>query len=145
MKRDMNLICQLLAHVECKQTEGPVEIPPIQDYSEGQVHYHVGLCIEAGYIDAAKPYSAGRRLLIHIPPDMAGPQCTRRLAKWGYDISNEEWFEQDRSNRARLDAKWAAEKARRAERGSYVMLVGFAILGSRIGSSCYHRLGVVGS
>ena len=63
MKRDMRLICQLLAHVECKQTEGPVEIPTIQDYSEGQVHYHVGLCIEAGYIDAAKPgmYSAGRR------------------------------------------------------------------------------------
>ena len=32
MKRDMNLICQcqLLAHVECKQTEGPVEIPTIQ-------------------------------------------------------------------------------------------------------------------
>ena len=32
-------------------------------------------------------------------------------------------------NRARLDAKWAAEKARRAERGPYVMLAGFAILG----------------
>ena len=32
-------------------------------------------------------------------------------------------------NRARLDAKWAAEKARRAEQGPYVMLAGFAILG----------------
>jgi hypothetical protein len=38
-------------------------------------------------------------------------------------------LEQARSNRARLDVKWAAEKARRAERGPYVMLGGFAILG----------------
>ena len=38
-------------------------------------------------------------------------------------------LEQARSNRARLDAKWAAEKSRRAERGPYVMLGGFAILG----------------
>ena len=38
-------------------------------------------------------------------------------------------FEQAKANRARLDAKWAAEKARRAEQGPYVMLAGFAILG----------------
>ena len=60
---------------------------------------------------------------------MAGPQRTRRIAKrWG-DISNEELFEQARANRARLDAKWAAEKARRAEQGPYAILGGFAILG----------------
>ncbi len=63
MKRDMKLICQLLAYVECNETEGPMDIPTVPGYSDGQIHYHVGLCVEAGYIDAAKPgiYSVGRR------------------------------------------------------------------------------------
>ncbi|MDE0232663.1 MAG: DUF2513 domain-containing protein [bacterium] len=54
MRRSQDLIYQLLTHVE-ENTNGPVEVPRLRGYTTKQVHNHVRLCIEAGYIEADKP------------------------------------------------------------------------------------------
>ena len=55
MQRKMKLIRKLLEHVELSQTEDPIPTPEIEGYGEAQVHYHIGLCEEAGYIIAHRP------------------------------------------------------------------------------------------
>ena len=50
MQRKMQLIRKLLEHVEMSQTENRILVPEIQDYSESEVHYHVGLCEEADFL-----------------------------------------------------------------------------------------------
>lgn len=54
MRRSMNLIKKLLTHVECHATENgtPIPVPEIEGYSEIDVHYHVRLCVEAGFLKA---------------------------------------------------------------------------------------------
>ena len=52
MKRYMELIRRLLAHIE----QGNLTIPEWSDYTPKQVHYHIGLCYEAGYIDVEKAF-----------------------------------------------------------------------------------------
>ena len=51
----MRLIHKLLEHVEMQQTEHPTPVPEIDGYGEEQVHYHVGLCQETGYIAVRHP------------------------------------------------------------------------------------------
>ena len=61
MQRKMQLIRKILQAVESADDEIPV--PEFVCYTESQVHYHVGLCQEAGYIVVGKPstYEVGRR------------------------------------------------------------------------------------
>ena len=55
MQRKTKLIRKILEHVEREQTNGPVGPPEFDDYPAIEVHYHVGLCVEAGYIVADAP------------------------------------------------------------------------------------------
>lgn len=59
----MRLIHKLLEYVERRHDDDPVPLPEIDGYSEEQVHYHVGLCVEAGYLVAGPvtDTSEGRR------------------------------------------------------------------------------------
>lgn len=50
MQRKMKLIRKLLEHTEMSQTEDPLPVPEIAEYSEAEVHYHLHLCKEAGYL-----------------------------------------------------------------------------------------------
>ena len=54
MQRKMKLIQKLLTHVECHAPEDGnyLPIPEIEGYTDVEVHYHVRLCEEAGYIKA---------------------------------------------------------------------------------------------
>ena len=53
MKRDMDLICDLLTYVEKNATDEPLPVPKLDGYSKAQIHYHIGLCSEAGYLRAS--------------------------------------------------------------------------------------------
>ena len=55
MKCNPMLIYQLLEFVEQEHNNGPVMVPAVEAYSDVVVHYHVGLCVEAGYLVAAEP------------------------------------------------------------------------------------------
>lgn len=59
MQRKMKLIRKLLEYVEMSHTEQSLPIPEIDDYSEAEVHYHLGLCEEAGYLVLYQPDFAG--------------------------------------------------------------------------------------
>ena len=48
MKRDMSLIRKILEYVEA-QTDGRYhDAPRCSDFSQESVHYHIGLCGQAG-------------------------------------------------------------------------------------------------
>ena len=51
----MKLICKILDYVEREANGGPVSVPEFDGYEDVDIHYHVGLCVEAGYIVADKP------------------------------------------------------------------------------------------
>lgn len=55
MRRHMELIGQILGHVEASECYSGVPVPEFEEYTEAQVHYHVGLCEEAGYLVASPP------------------------------------------------------------------------------------------
>ena len=50
MRRKMRLVRKILEHVEMQTCEDAIPVPEVRDYSEAEVHYHVGLCQEAGYL-----------------------------------------------------------------------------------------------
>ena len=50
MQRRMKLIRKILQYVSDCDTEDPLRPPEFEDYSEAQVHYHLNLCEEAGYL-----------------------------------------------------------------------------------------------
>ena len=50
MKRYMKLIQLLLEFAEQQEGEGFVPPPECREFTCQQVHYHVGLCGEAGYL-----------------------------------------------------------------------------------------------
>lgn len=52
MKRCMKLIPKLLEIVEQKTTGEPSYLPDIRGYEAEAIHYHVQLCVQAGYLDA---------------------------------------------------------------------------------------------
>ena len=57
MQRKMKLIRKLLEYLEMSQTEEFLPVPEIDGYTEAQVHYHIGLCQQAGYLLAIDPPS----------------------------------------------------------------------------------------
>ena len=70
MQRKMKLVHKLLEHLERRHDDDPIPLPEIDGYSEEQVHYHVGLCVEAGYLVAGPATSTpeGRRRAAPAPP-----------------------------------------------------------------------------
>lgn len=56
MKRDMAIIRALLEYVEqaCKGDREPIPVPSCDQYSYETLYYHVGLCLEAGFIQGEK-------------------------------------------------------------------------------------------
>ncbi len=50
MNRDMDLICQILKYARDNATGRGIQAPVIPDVSEEALHYHIGLCEEAGYL-----------------------------------------------------------------------------------------------
>ena len=64
MQRKMKLIKAILEHVEQSTNVGRVMPPEIDGYSETQVHYHILLCQQAGYIDAPTAQGCGTRTSI---------------------------------------------------------------------------------
>ena len=59
MKRYLDLILKLLEFTE-EQANGDVHPPEVPGYSLRQVHYHVGLCKEAGYMKV-RELSGGKK------------------------------------------------------------------------------------
>ena len=55
MRRKMKLLRKILEHVEMSENEDAIPPPEFEDYTEGQVHYHIGLCEEAGYLVVYQP------------------------------------------------------------------------------------------
>ena len=58
MKRDMTLIQAILTHTENICYGNWCEPPTFPNYSDRQVHYHVSLCQQAGYLEAQKTTGA---------------------------------------------------------------------------------------
>ena len=53
MKRDMNLIREILLEIETKQKGSDrIELQAHTDYSSDELNYHLGLLLQADYIDA---------------------------------------------------------------------------------------------
>ena len=50
MRRDMDLIRRLLEYAEAKESIEPIPAPEIGGYYDDQIHYHLRLCQEAGYL-----------------------------------------------------------------------------------------------
>ena len=55
MKRDMALICVLLRYAEQAAEIRRLPAPRVEGYTDGQVYYHIGLCVQAGYLTATPP------------------------------------------------------------------------------------------
>ncbi len=65
MKRDMDLIRKILLQVEAhEQPHGPIQIK-VEGYTREQISYHVGLLINAGYIEG---YESGGTRSSHYAP-----------------------------------------------------------------------------
>ena len=56
MRRKMKLIRRILEYVERHSENGSIPVPEFDDYSEKQVHFHIGLAVEAGFIVTAPPH-----------------------------------------------------------------------------------------
>ena len=51
MRRYMKLIKKLLIHAEQRGNGEDILPPELPDYTDKEIHYHVGLCGQAGYLD----------------------------------------------------------------------------------------------
>ena len=65
MKREMKLICMILAYVEQSRVIGGIPLPEFDDYRTCDVEYHVNLCDEAGYLDIVVSSHDKRPVSIH--------------------------------------------------------------------------------
>lgn len=54
MKRDNDLIYELLKYAEKNASGEAVDVPCCEGHSPEMVHYHVGLCQKAGLLEAIK-------------------------------------------------------------------------------------------
>lgn len=55
MRRSFKLIKKILAHVEREQINGPIPPPEFDGHPKIEVHHHIRLCEEAGFLEADKP------------------------------------------------------------------------------------------
>ena len=61
MRRCMELIFAILQSVEGKENCRPMPAPNVEGYTMEQVHYHVRLCEQAGYVVMEHEVSIGRK------------------------------------------------------------------------------------
>ena len=54
MRRNMSLIKELLTYAEANATGVRLPAPTIRGFSETEVHYHLGLCDQAGYLKSGR-------------------------------------------------------------------------------------------
>ncbi len=54
MKRHIDLIMMILEHALAKETDEFSSAPVLNGYASAQVHYHIGLCHEAGLLHVQK-------------------------------------------------------------------------------------------
>ena len=91
MQRKMKLIYKLLEHLERRHDDDPIPLPEVDGYSEEQVHYQVGLSVEAGYLvaGAATSTSEGRRFATLERLTWAGHEALdqKRRGQHGHDES----------------------------------------------------------
>ena len=66
MKRDLDLVRELLVHFDSKPTDAP-EIPAIEGHAEIDVKYHLILLFEAGLIRADTETSKTGRVIRALP------------------------------------------------------------------------------
>ena len=52
MKRKMILIQKILEWTESHADDEPKMPPEIQGYQDAEINYHIGLCLQAGYLEA---------------------------------------------------------------------------------------------
>ena len=57
MKRDMELILLILKYVEENGNGKSLRCPTFENYDADQTKYHIGLCIEAGFLNGEKSQS----------------------------------------------------------------------------------------
>lgn len=50
MRRHLDLLKKILVYVEGCRNTPPFDAPVIEGYTTAQIHYHIGLCYEAGYL-----------------------------------------------------------------------------------------------
>lgn len=50
MQRKMELVQKLLEYVEASDGESRLPVPEFEGYGEGEIHYHLLLCEDAGYL-----------------------------------------------------------------------------------------------
>ena len=85
MIRKMKLIKGILQYVEAGHRDDALPVPEIDGYDDVQVHYHVGLCVDAGYMVAPNPkLMHGKRVFGEIERlTWAGHEALDRLRKEG--------------------------------------------------------------
>ena len=85
MQRKMKLIKKILQHVEMEHDDSEIGIPEFDSYEEAEVHYHIGLCVEAGYLVSNNPaVKKGQRKFSTIQRlTWAGHEALDRLRKEG--------------------------------------------------------------
>ena len=52
VQRNWGLIYKLLDYTEANARVGALDAPDVEGYDEVEVHYHIGLCRQAKYLDA---------------------------------------------------------------------------------------------
>ena len=59
MQRQMKLIREMLQYTESNAAGLPICAPELEGYSVEEIHYHIGLCGQAGYIETSNNTFAG--------------------------------------------------------------------------------------
>lgn len=54
MKRDLDLIIQLLEFLETREEHGILKVAPIEGYDDGTIRYHQALLADAGFVTSEK-------------------------------------------------------------------------------------------
>ena len=81
MKRDMDLIREILLKIEDYPGSDMGDIPKIEGYSEAEIYYHVWLLYDAGLIEAYNASAGG-----DSGPRFRGTGDTHRRAPRGLPI-----------------------------------------------------------
>ena len=61
MKRSMKLIRMILEYVEREGNCRPLALPDFEDFTRVDVHYHVGLCFQAGFLKGREQRAIGEK------------------------------------------------------------------------------------
>ena len=104
MQRNQTLIREILKYVEGHEGSHMLAAPKLDGYSDEQIHYHIGLCVEAGYLEAQPLNTLGASYTMYprinhmtwhghealdsmrAPHQMvSGPEYEKRPSRWPND------------------------------------------------------------